>query len=140
MHPPDDDLELYTPFHKVWLSAAPRLVMAWRSAESYASIAELRDEMQLFRNAMQRLRLQCPRALIDVRDAVGRNDPEFEKIFLPLRDDALRGYERVALLATTQAGAMQLERHRGGKDHLAICQDRQQAIHWLLEPAALRRR
>lgn len=49
--------------------------------------------------------------LVDLREAVGRNDPEFEAAMQRLKPIVMRGFRRVAILVRTTVGALQIHRH-----------------------------
>lgn|GEM_PF-892827 len=49
--------------------------------------------------------------LVDSRDAVGRNDPDFERIQAAWRDALFGGFRRVAVVLRTVAGHLQLSRY-----------------------------
>ncbi len=48
--------------------------------------------------------------LVDSRDAVGRNDPEFEKLLLSFRDRAIPGFAAHVILMRTAVGILQAQR------------------------------
>jgi hypothetical protein len=49
--------------------------------------------------------------VMDLRRAVGRNDPEFESKMKVLRPNLTRGFPRVAIVVSSVIGRMHVERH-----------------------------
>ena len=72
--------------------------------------------------------------LIDVRAAPGRNDPEFEKQFEPMRQRMQRGFRRVAVVVKSVHGKLQVQRY-AREDGIpnAAFDDRSAAVKWLEE-------
>jgi hypothetical protein len=72
--------------------------------------------------------------LIDVRAAPGRNDPEFEQKFEPIRQKLQKGFRRVAILVRSTSGKLQAQRY-GRADKLAsgVFDDPAAAMKWLEE-------
>jgi hypothetical protein len=76
--------------------------------------------------------------LIDVRAAPGRNDPEFEKKFEPVRQKLQKGFRRVAIVVRSTSGKLQAQRY-GRADNLpsGVFDDPELAVQWL-EAVSLR--
>lgn len=73
--------------------------------------------------------------LVDVRQARGRNDREFERRFEPLRQSLQRGFRRVAVLVSTPLGKLQVQRYaREDRTNGAAFDDFHAAVAWLSEP------
>ncbi len=53
--------------------------------------------------------------LVDLRRAVGRNDPEFEQRIVPAFNKFTMRFGRIAILVATQAGRLQLARLMRGQ-------------------------
>ncbi len=72
--------------------------------------------------------------LIDVRAARGRNDAEFEKKFVPVRQSIQRGFRRVAIVVLTPQGKLQAGRY-AREDGLpnSVFDDYGAALRWLEE-------
>jgi hypothetical protein len=72
--------------------------------------------------------------LIDVRAAKGRNDEEFEKKFVPIRQSIQRGFRRVAIVVVTPQGKLQAGRY-AREDRLpnSVFDDYGAALTWLEE-------
>jgi hypothetical protein len=72
--------------------------------------------------------------LIDVRAVKGRNDAEFEKKFVPIRQRIQKGFRRVAILVNTPQGKLQAGRY-AREDALpnSVFDDYGAALKWLEE-------
>ncbi len=76
--------------------------------------------------------VQYDRLILDSRMSPGRNDAAFEASFLPRRKRALRGFRRVAILASTAVGTMQIQRHReSDENRVTVFSDVDEALAWL---------
>ena len=74
------------------------------------------------------------RLLIDLRLAVGRNDPEFETQLMERRRELFRRFERSAVLVKTAIGKMQVQRHVDGDGFggtVRVFDDEAEAVRWL---------
>jgi hypothetical protein len=72
--------------------------------------------------------------LIDVRAAPGRNDPEFEQKFVPIRQKLQKGFRRIAILVRSTSGKLQAQRYgRADKLASAVFDDPAAAVAWLEE-------
>ena len=72
------------------------------------------------------------RILVDLREARGRNDAEFEAAIAPHRQRLFQSGEAMAVLIKTQVGAMQIRRHfrMDGVDAL-VFEDEGDAQRWV---------
>lgn len=69
--------------------------------------------------------------LLDMRQAKGRNDPEFEKLVRDLTPKLLGGFARVGTLVATAAGALQVQRvTRIGGTPQTVFTDETEALAW----------
>jgi hypothetical protein len=70
--------------------------------------------------------------LFDIRDAPGRNDPEFEKVATAMLNDITRRFERVAMLVRTAIGKLHIQRmSKGMPAHIRAFDDEQEALQYL---------
>ncbi len=78
-----------------------------------------RDAFHACRPMLEHLDALGRRTLLlffDSREAVGRNDPEYENWFRPYRRDLVRDFYRVAVLVSTPTGRLHSQRLLG-QDH-----------------------
>ena len=67
--------------------------------------------------------------VIDVREAVGRNDADFERALRPLREMARARFARVVILVRSAVGQLQIERlGREDGTELIVTRDPEQAL------------
>lgn len=88
---------------------ADGVVTVHRTARTYPDLATLDAEHRALDQAMAPLR-GLP-LLVDLRDAPGRNDPEFEARMRTNRLAIFRGAPRACVLVRTAAGVLQVRRH-----------------------------
>ena len=71
----------------------------------------------------------------DMRAARGRNDPEFETVMKKERPRMSQGFRRVAVIASTHVGRLQIQRYldQDGVVGRAFL-DEDEALRWLKEP------
>ncbi len=75
------------------------------------------------------------RLLLDLRNATGRNDPNFEALVAPERSRLERGFLKVAVVVRSLVGRMQVERHaREDGLNLRVFLDDGEAVAWLTAP------
>src|SRR6185369_13305840 len=93
------------------------LVKIRRTTAPFATIDEMRKEFNALCRALDAVGRSSFNLFVDTRDAPSRNDPEFEAAFAPLRQRMLASFRRVAVLARTPIGKLQIERH-SRTDHI----------------------
>jgi hypothetical protein len=70
--------------------------------------------------------------VMDFREARSRNDEGFENMMAEYRDAMRESFDRVAVLARTAIGRMQIDRLNRGHDKApAIFDERDEALRWL---------
>ncbi|WP_437573233.1 hypothetical protein [Sorangium sp. So ce887] len=97
--------------YTVTIDPAAQLVRVVRSATPLESPAQLEERWMEVSRALDRVGRNGLCLLVDLRAAVGRNEPQFETAMQRLRPALLSGFRRVAILVRTTAGALQVQRH-----------------------------
>ncbi|MGE0322778.1 MAG: hypothetical protein AB7K71_20940 [Polyangiaceae bacterium] len=105
-----------------------------RSALAFASLEEIESEMNQVHRAMATLQRAKMGLLCDLRQVVGRNDPEFEVVFKKHRQTLQQGFFRVAVLVSSPTGMLHIQRlaNEDGDRHLRAFTDVDKAHSWLL--------
>lgn len=100
-----------------------------RSAEPYADLGVLEREYQTLIAALSAYRDHDLGLLVDLREAKGRNDPEFEETLGRWRRKSLEGHRPLVILVRSQLGRMHVERHMkdDGLDAVVVT-DEEQAL------------
>ena len=108
------------------------IVRTIRSATPYASLDVLEGLFARLGGILDGLGRSRYMLLADIREAPGRNDPEFEAISERLRPLWIGGFPRVGVLVRTSVGLMQIQRHarRDGLRRL-ISQDEGELLRYL---------
>jgi hypothetical protein len=101
-------VELYSDRFAV-LTLDDGVVVYRRTAVPYRTIDEARGALEALRAALPAA-AQGLVLLLDARDAVGRNDPEFEGLLLEYRKILFTPFRKTAVLVRTAAGALQTAR------------------------------
>lgn len=102
------------PFYSATFDHRPdglRLVRLVRSAQVFTSLAEVDTASREVINCFAKLDLGRSVLLVDLRNATGRNDPEFETAMSSYRPKMLRGFRKVCIVVKTAVGALQMNRH-----------------------------
>lgn len=86
------------------------IVRYTRSALPYASAGVASEQLRAVVDGTRRLARHRYALLIDVRDAPGRNDADFEGALGELRHDLFDGFRKQATLVRTAVGRLQAER------------------------------
>ncbi len=117
-----------------WLDG-DRLIRITRSTRPLDSLQELARAWDDIRRALTFVDRSKVCLLIDTRAAPGRNDPEFEQAFAPIRSEITRGFLRCAVLVRMTVSRLQVQRHANsdGND-VEVFTDEAQALAWLREP------
>lgn len=74
------------------------------------------------------------RLLIDLRQSVGRNDPEFEQRLVERRRELFRRFGRTAVLVRSAIGRLQVQRHideDGFSGVVAVFSSEPEALAWV---------
>ncbi len=123
-----------SPFHRVELSHAGRVILLQRSARQYQDAAELNQERLLLREALDKLGRAGRGLLIDSRVAPHSTDERLKEEFRRFRLDLVRGFERVAALVRTKVGILQVQRLvADGISSVQAFDDEAAAIAYLLQ-------
>lgn len=109
------------------------IVRVRRTEESFPSAVELAAAFTEVNRALDSLDRGKYGLLVDIRAATGRNDPEFEDTFAPLRAEMENGFLRVAVLVRSVPGTLQVQRHarEDGLTEVRPFTDEAQAVAWL---------
>ncbi len=94
----------------ITLDEATRVVRRTRTGRAFASLAEVEAAYDAAIRATESLDRRRYGLLIDVRLAPPRNDPEYEQIVERLAQRLYGAYPRVAILARTEVGRLQVRR------------------------------
>ncbi len=82
-----------------------------RTARRYETLEDIAPSFAAINQEIAQLTRTSDTVLIDLRAAVGRNDPAFEATIAPLRRVLLRKFERVGVLVRSGVGRLQLQRY-----------------------------
>jgi hypothetical protein len=99
------------PYHRAEQLAGTSVIVIRRSAVPFSNTEDIGRYFGTLTRAIDRLERSRHELLIDIRAAVGRNDAEFEQAFGPHRARLERGFRRVAVLVSSPAGRLQVQRH-----------------------------
>ena len=112
-----------------------RLIRITRSSRPLANLLDLGRAWDDIRRALTFVDRSKVCLLIDTRAAPGRNDPEFERAFAPIRAEITRGFLRCAVLVRLTVSRLQVQRHANsdGND-VRVFTDEAEALAWLREP------
>ena len=116
------------------IDEAARAVRQTRSNAEFPSIDALQGSINALLAAMKQVRRAEYALIQDMRAARGRNDPAFEAVMSQERPRMSQGFRRVAVLASTHIGRLQIQRYldqdgAGGRAFL----DEDEALRWLQE-------
>lgn len=126
---------LDTPFIRVDVVQGLPLVRVRRTERAFPTVTELIQTFTDVNHSLDGIERSAHRLLIDTRAVAGRNDAEFEQAFAPLRARMLGGFERVAVLARSTVGTLQVKRHASedGMDTVRPFTDEAEAMTWLAD-------
>ena len=116
------------------IDEAAHVVRQTRSSAEFTSIDALQGSINALIVAMRQVRRSDYALIQDMRAARGRNDPAFEAVMTNERPRMSQGFRRVAVLASTHIGRLQIQRYldqdgAGGRAFL----DEGEALRWLQE-------
>jgi hypothetical protein len=114
-----------------WLDG-DRLIRITRSSHPLESLGEMGRAWDGIRRELTFVDRSRLCVLIDTRAAPGRNDPEFERAFAPIRAEITRGFLRCAVLVRMSVSRLQVQRHANadGND-VRVFTDEAEAVAWL---------
>ncbi len=109
-----------------------------RSALPFETIPAIEGEMARVHEAMSALPRAKMGLLCDLRQVVGRNDPEFEAVFKKHRQTLQKGFCRVAVVVSSPTGMLHIQRlaSEDGDHHLRAFTAVEKATAWLQEALA----
>lgn len=90
---------------------ASQIVRVVRSSLGFSTIDSLREQHLGLIARLDRLGRKNRSLLIDLRDAPGRRDPEFETLMRELRPKMFAGFRRIGVLTASALGMLQVRRH-----------------------------
>ena len=126
--------------HFVVSRDGPSLLVVARTSERFETIEEMKKAFGEVHRTLDAAGRASNTLLVDTRNAPSRNDPEFEATFEPLRVRLLGGFRRVAVLACTLFGRLQVERHaREDSLGVRVFSDEAEARAFCEEPFPARR-
>ena len=85
-------------------------IIVRRTSRSHSALDEVGPAFEAIYEELRDLDLPEQALLVDLRDVVGRNDPEFERVIAPHRRRLIQSFSRAAVLVRSSVGAMQLRR------------------------------
>ncbi|NRA35111.1 MAG: hypothetical protein HRU17_17420 [Polyangiaceae bacterium] len=97
-------------YFKVTIPPGESIVTVVRSSKSFESAAAARAACNPMLTSLDNLGRRHHYLLLDSRQAVSKNDPEYENWFRSFRRDLVVDFPRVAYLVQTVAGQMQAKR------------------------------
>ena len=97
-----------------------RRVTIVRSARPFESALDAENACRPVIDALAPIDRARHRLLMDARDAIGRNDPEYEGWFAPLRREIVEGFARVAVVVRTASGKLQAVRLTSADRHESV--------------------
>jgi hypothetical protein len=108
---PDASLLLANEFVQVRVLADARVICVVRSAVRAESLRDIHESWGSVERALTSVVRREHGLLIDMREARGRNDPEFEAAVARYRASTIEGFRRVAVVVRSIPGQMQIQRH-----------------------------
>lgn len=100
------------PYFTVTLDPARRLVRVKRSATPFPDVPTAERTFERMGRLIDERRLADHALLVDSRDAIGRNDADFENMTGRFRARLFGSFARTAMLVRTVVGRMQADRMR----------------------------
>lgn len=117
------------PFYEIELRRRGAIVR--RTTRRYLALSELAPSFAAIEERLATLPRTADTLLIDLRAAVGRNDPEFEATLAPLRRQLLQKFARAGLLLRSGIGRLQLQRYLADDGIVArVFSDEAEAFAW----------
>jgi hypothetical protein len=127
-------------YHHAEQLAGTSVILVRRSAVPFSSAEDIDRYFGALNDALDRIDKPRHELLVDIRAVAGRNDSEFELTFGPHRARLEREFRRVAVLVSSPAGRLQVQRH-ALQDRLGVraFQDEAEALDWLRRKDPIRR-
>jgi len=132
----DTEWNMFQPYSDPYHSALQRpgtsIIQVTRSAVPFKSLADIQRHFEALARALEAADRPRHDLLMDIRLAVGRNDPEFEIAIEPYRVRMQRGFRRIAVVISSIAGQLQIKRF-ATQDGVAVrtFSDEDSALDWL---------
>ena len=119
-------------YHRAEQMAGTSVIVVRRSSVPFSTAEDLNRCFGALNDALERIDKPKHELLVDIRAVAGRNDSQFELAFEPHRARLERGFRRVAVLVSSPAGRLQVQRH-AIQDGLGVraFQDEAEALEWL---------
>jgi hypothetical protein len=92
-------------------STSDQLVRVVRTSAGFSTIDALREQHLQLVARLDRLGRKGRCLLIDLRDAPGRRDPDFEAVMREVRPKLFAGWHRIGVLTSSALGLLQVRRH-----------------------------
>jgi hypothetical protein len=131
---------MFKPYSDPYFSAQQRpgtsIIQVTRSAVPFTAAADVQRSFDALARSLETVDRSRHDLLMDIRLAVGRNDPEFELAIEPYRLRIQRGFRRFAVVLNSIAGQLQIKRF-ALQDRVTVrmFQDEAAALAWLGEKA-----
>jgi hypothetical protein len=126
---------LETPYYTLDLDPSVPLVIFRRRDVPYPSAAVIEGEAKRIEQALGSIGSRGYRLLVDLRPILPRNDPEFERAIVGIRQQLVRHAHRVVVLVRTAIGVLQVQRHiRDDGMDARVMHDEHEALSYLLQP------
>ena len=107
-------------------------IIVRRTRRSHTALDEVGPAFQEIYDALRDVYLPDVALLVDLRDVVGRNDPEFEEVIAPHRRRLMQSFGRAAVLVRSSVGAMQIRRLFAADGlSVEVFGDEDEALEWL---------
>lgn len=94
----------------IFIEPAGKLVRLVRSRQAHPSAEAMKQSFQAAAAAIDRSGRTGRVLLLDMREAIGRNDPEFTEMMSRMRPLIETGFSRIGVLVRTQVGMLQIKR------------------------------
>jgi hypothetical protein len=121
--------ETEPPFYEVEVRQQGAIVR--RTTRRYVTLDEIAPSFTAIDRRLVQLPHMPSTILVDLRAAVGRNDPAFEATIAPLRRALLCRFERVGVLVRSGIGRLQLQRYLAEDGITAhVFADQAEAMAW----------
>jgi hypothetical protein len=123
-------------FLEVAVSHAQRIVCCRRTADPYTSAEDAIRAFEGARDAIAGIDRTRYGLIVDLREALGRNDAAFESEVVPRLRAMLAGFRARATIVRTVTGKLQIQRidREQGRPASAVFLSEQEAIAYLRQP------
>lgn len=130
---------LHTDFIVITLEHDGKIVRYRRTSVPFPKLESAKHTYDQVLGTYDRLGRRGRGLLVDSRDAVGRNDPEFEELLVAFRNRAVPGFAAHVVLMRTSVGLLQAQRidrrmpSQGSRPAHMATDNEQEAIRFLLQ-------